>query len=146
VSRDLYRSLGEITQDNLIAGPRFPIQHKGVQLAVGQGLVKRGTVLAIMANGVAVTVDSSHTVTVGSGNDAADIPDRDKPDCILAEDIDTGTTDGGSPIDAIAYSAGYFIRGSLIFGGTDTWGTHELEMRKLNMHMSASIDENGGIH
>jgi hypothetical protein len=138
VSRDLYKDLGEITQDNLIAGPRFPIQHKGVQLAAGQETLKRGTVLAILADTTAVTVDSSHTVE--------DVPDRDKPDCVLAEDIDTGSVGGGNPIDAVAYSAGYFIRSSLIFGGADTWETHELEMRKLNMHMSASIDENGGIH
>ena len=146
MSKELYRNLGEITQDNLIAGPRFPIQHKGVQLAAGQGLLKRGTVLAILADSTAVTVDSSHTVTVGSGDAAKDVPDRDKPDCILGEDIDTGSAGGGSPIDAVAYSAGYFIRGSLIFGGSDTWEKHELEMRKLNMHMSASVDENGGVH
>jgi hypothetical protein len=49
-------------------------------------------------------------------------------------------------MDAIAYSAGYFVRGALIFGGSDTYSTHELEMRKLNMHLSSSIDKEGGIH
>jgi hypothetical protein len=142
MSKELYKDLGAITQDNLIAGPRFPIQHKGVQLASGQGLLKRGTVLAILANGTVVTVDSSHTVEVNE----KDVPDRNMPDCILTEDVDTGSAAGGNPIDAVAYSAGYFIRGSLIFGGSDTWETHEREMRKLNMHLSASIDENGGIH
>ncbi|MDR3353692.1 MAG: hypothetical protein LBO21_01485 [Synergistaceae bacterium] len=141
MSRELMNDLGTSTQDNLIAGPRFPIQHKGVHLAAGQGLMKRGTVLSILANGSAVTVDSSHTVTVGE----ASVPDRASPDCILAEDIDTGASEG-DPISAIAYSAGFFIRGSLIFGGTDTWQDHELEMRKLNMHLSASIDMEGGIH
>jgi hypothetical protein len=141
MSRELMEDIGAISQDNLIAGPRFPVQHKGVSLAAGQGLLKRGTVLAIMSDGSAVMVDSAHTVEV----EEADVPDRDKPDCILAENIDTGDADG-SPIDAVAYSAGYFIRGSLIFGGSDTWQTHELEMRKLNMHLSASIDREGGIH
>jgi hypothetical protein len=138
--------IGESLQDNLIAGPRFPVQHKGVQLAAGQGSLKRGTVLAILANGTAVTVDSTHTIEVEKGNSTVDVPDRDMPDCILAEDIDTGAASGGSPIDAVAYSAGYFIRGSLVFGGSDTWQTHETEMRKLNMHLSASIDKEGGIH
>jgi hypothetical protein len=146
MSRELYKDLGAITQDNLIAGPRFPIQHKGVLLAAGQELLKRGTVLAILDGGEAVTIDSSHTVTVGTGDSATEEPDRNKPDCILTEDIETGSAGGGNPVDAVAYSAGYFIRGSLIFGGSDTWETHELEMRKLNMHLSASIDENGGIH
>jgi hypothetical protein len=143
VSRELYKDLGETLQDNLIAGPRFPIQHKGVQLAAEQGLLMRGTVLAILADGTAVTVDSSHTINTGTTQNPVYVPDRNKPDCILAEDIDTGA---GGPIEAAAYSAGYFIRGSLIFGGADTWETHELEMRRLNMHMSASVDGNGGIH
>ena len=143
MSRELYRDLGETTQDNLIAGPRFPIQHKGISLASGQGILKRGTVLAIISAGAGVgtaaMIDSSHKVTVSQ----TQVADRDKPDCILAEDIDTGA---GDSVDAVAYSAGYFIRGSLIFGGTDTWETHELEMRKLNMHLSASINKEGGIH
>jgi hypothetical protein len=114
-----------------------------VKLAAGQGTLKRGTVLAILADDSAVIIDSSHTAEV-----SADVfePDRDKPDCILAEDIDTGASSGGSAVDAVAYSAGYFIRGALIFGESDTWQTHELEMRKLNIHLSASIDKEGGIH
>ena len=143
MSRELYGDLGETTRDNLIAGPRFPIWHKGVSLASGQGVLKRGTVLAIISAGAgvgtAVMIDSSHKVTVSQ----AQVADRDKPDCVLAEDIDTGA---GDSVEAAAYSAGHFIRGSLIFGGSDTWETHELEMRKLNMHMSASVDENGGVH
>ncbi|MDR1510895.1 MAG: hypothetical protein LBS53_14825 [Synergistaceae bacterium] len=146
MSRELMSDIGASLQDNLIAGPRFPVQHKGVQLAAGQGPLKRGTVLAILAGGEAVTVDSSHTINTGTTQNPVNVPDRDKPDCVLAEDIDTGAVSGGSPIDAVAYSAGYFIRGSLIFGGSDTWGTHETEMRKLNMHLSASIDKEGGIH
>ncbi|MDR1516130.1 MAG: hypothetical protein LBS45_10580 [Synergistaceae bacterium] len=144
MSRELYKDLGAITRDNLIAGPRFPIQHKGVRLAAEQGKLARGTVLAILADGTAVTVDSSSTINTGTTQNPVYVPDRDKPDCILAEDIDTGGA--GDPIEAVAYSAGYFIRGALIFGGTDTWETHELEMRKLNMHMSALVDENGGVH
>jgi hypothetical protein len=145
MSRELMGDIGVSLQDNLIAGPRFPIQHKGVLLAAGQGLLERGTVLAILANGTAVTVDSTHTIEVEKGNTTVDVPDRDKPDCVLAEDIDTGAS-SGDPISAVAYSAGYFIRNSLIFGGGDTFATHELEMRKLNMHLSASIDREGGIH
>jgi hypothetical protein len=141
MSRELMGDLGESRQDNLIAGPLFPIQHKGVQLAAGQGPLRRGTVLSILASGKAVIIDSSHTEEISE----EDVPDRNMPDCILAEDVDTGTG-SGTGIPAVAYSAGYFIRGSLIFGGTDTWATHELEMRKLNMHLSASIDKEGGIH
>jgi hypothetical protein len=142
MSRELLNDLGESLQDNLIAGPRFPVAHKGVTLAPGQGLVKRGTVLAILASGSAVVIDSSHVVEVNE----EDVPDRNMPDCVLADDIDTGNDPAGEAIPAVAYSAGYFIRGSLIFGGSDTWENHEREMRKLNMHLSSSVNKEGGIH
>jgi hypothetical protein len=135
MSRELLGELGHIEQDNLIAGPRFPVANKGVILLEGQGPVKRGTVLGIVtAHGQAVPVDS----TADDGSES--------PDCVLAEDINTGDSAGEGGIPAVAYSAGYFIRGSLIFGGSDTYNNHELEMRKLNMHLSASIDKDGGIH
>jgi hypothetical protein len=138
MSRELMRDLGTIEQDNLIAGPRFPVAFKGVTLESGQGVLKRGTVLGVVTStGLAVTVDSTNV-------DGVDAPDGSNvPDSILAEDVDTG---GGDPVSAVAYSAGYFVRGSLIFGGSDTWQTHELEMRKLNMHLSASVDSEGAIH
>ncbi len=132
--RELLTTLGTTEQDNLIAGPKFPIAHKGVLLSAGQGEVKRGTVLGtIKASGESVPVDS--TKSDGSQN----------PDCILAETIDTGTDTGAEAISAAAYSAGYFIRGSLAFGGSDTYETHELEMRKLNMHLSSSISKAGAF-
>ncbi|MDR3280948.1 MAG: head decoration protein [Synergistaceae bacterium] len=135
MSRELLGTLGQSEQDNLIAGPRFPVANKGVTLLEGQGLLKRGTVLGIVtAHGQAVPVDS----TAGDGSNS--------PDCVLAEDVYTGTEPGEPGVSAVAYSAGYFIRGSLIFGGADTYATHELEMRKLNIHLSSSIDKDGGIH
>ena len=134
MTRPLMGKLGDSLQDNLIAGPRFPIAHKGVTLAAGNGYVGRGTVLGIITvDGLAVAVNSS----LSNG--------AQSPDCILAEDIDTGAIPGGDGIPAVAYSAGYFIRNSLIFGGTDTFENHETEMRKLNMHLSSSVDMDGGV-
>ncbi|GHV50395.1 hypothetical protein FACS1894216_02520 [Synergistales bacterium] len=142
--RDLYNDIGETGVDGLIAGPRFPIAFKGITVASGQGVLKRGTALGIKtASGKAVLLNSANTTTippVGDGNPTI-VPDGNLPDCVLAEDIDATNGD----VTAIAYSAGYFVRGKLIFGGNDTWETHELEMRKLNMHMSASIDAEGGV-
>ncbi len=133
--RDLLHTLGTTEQDNLIAGVKFPIAHRGVLLSAGQGEVKRGTVLGtIKTSGESVPVDS--TKSDGSQN----------PDCILAETIDTGSDTSAEAISAAAYSAGYFIRGSLIFGGNDTYETHELEMRKLNMHLSSSVNTKGAVN
>jgi hypothetical protein len=142
LSRELIEVLGESGQDNLIAGPRFPVAFKGVSLKAGNGLVRRGTVLAILLDGTAAIVDSSRTAIVAE----APVPNGASPDCVLAEDVDTGQDAGAGGIPAVAYSAGYFVRGALTFGGDDTYATHELDMRKLNMHLSSSIDKEGGIH
>lgn len=129
--KQLYRTIGESLPDNLIAGSKWTIGTKGVTLAAGQGQLKRGTVLGIITDsGEAVAVDSAKS-------DGSQMPD-----CILADDTDTAS----GAVTAAAFSAGEFIRGSLIFGGTDIWQTHEQEMRRLNMHMSASVDEKGGVN
>ena len=120
--------IGAIVADNLIAGDRFPLSVKGVTLAAGQGKLARGTVLGIVtSDGKAKVVDSSKSD--GTQN----------PDCILAEEIDTT----GAAVSAVAYNAGFFIRNALVFGGADTYAKHELEMRRLGIHLSASLDEKG---
>lgn len=121
-------NLGESKPDNLVAGFRFPLTHKGVELAAGQGVVKRGTVLGIdKTTGEARPVDSSKT------------DGTNEPDCILAETMDTA----GGAVKAVAYITGYFFRSGLFFGGTDTYEKHEKEMRRLGMHLTSSIDAEG---
>ncbi|WP_455598837.1 head decoration protein [Cloacibacillus sp.] len=127
--RDLYTKLGSVDPTNLIAGSRYPIDHIGVTLAEDTGEIKNGTVLGkITATGVYVLVDS--TATDGS----------ESPVCVLAEDIDTAIL-----TDAVAYRCGYFYRDALIFGGSDTYENHELEMQRLGLYMTKGVNEKGAV-
>lgn len=126
--RELMNNLGESKPDNLVAGSRFPLTVKGVELAAGQGVLKRGTVLAVnAATGDAHAVDSALT------------DGMNEPDCILAETMDTS----GGAVKAVAYATGYFFRSGCFFGGTDTYEKHEKEMRRLGLHLTSSVDEKG---
>lgn len=125
--QNLYEKIGEILPDNLIAGQEFPILIKGVTLAKNQGVLKRGTVLGIVtATGLAKLVDS--TKTDGTQN----------ADCILADDIDTGSGAATTDFKATAYYTGLFNKNALIFGGDDA-ANHEARLRDLGIFLKDSI-------
>lgn len=127
--RELLKDIGQLDPDNLIAGTRYPIDYKGITLEAASGIVEKGTVLGVItASGIAVPVDS--TATDGSQN----------PICVLAETIDTAVL-----TKAIAYRCGYFFRDALIFGGDDTYETHEIEMQRLGLFMTAAVNTKGEV-
>ncbi len=115
--------IGEIGYDNLFAGTTVPVNQKSVQIKSGQGVLLRGTVLAIeTATGLAVKVDSTKT----GGIETAD--------CILTDDVDTTTS-----VASTAYSSGLFNRNALIFGGADTTANHEKTLRTLGIYLSENL-------
>ncbi|MCE4048031.1 head decoration protein [Bacillus sp. Au-Bac7] len=116
--------VGEIGYDNLFAGTSVPVNVKGVRLKSGQGLLVRGTVLAIeAATGLAVKVDSTKTGGVESA------------DCILTDNVDTTSSD----VVSTAYSSGLFNRKALVFGGTDTADKHEKTLRTLGIYLKDNL-------
>ena len=116
---------GEVSYDNLFYDTTVPVNTKSVKLSAGQGLLLRGTVLGVIkTSGLAVPVDS--TKTDGS----------EKPDCILADDIETGTA---QPTVYTAYSSGLFNRKALIVGGSDTIDRHEKELRTMGIYLKDII-------
>ena len=129
MSKQLYeRAFGSVAYDGLIAGATHPIDHKSVVLKAGQGVLKRGSVLAVADDDLAVLVDSSKTD--GSQN----------ADSILIADIDTGGEDATENIVAVAYkSGGPFKRQALIFGGVDTADKHEGRLRELGIYLTDTI-------
>lgn len=59
---ELYKTLDNFTPDNLIAGNDVPLLVKAVTLEVGQGVVKRGTVLGKITKAIGnPTADSGNT-------------------------------------------------------------------------------------
>lgn len=91
----LDENLGAVGFDNLINGLYPPAEVFSVQLAANQGVLERGTLLAIKEGGMV----KISTETIGKAN------------AVLAQTVDTGTT---TAVDAIAYRTGHFNTGSLI--------------------------------
>lgn len=119
---DLFSKTGESIEDNLIAGSSVPLLVKGVNLAAGQGVLLRGTVLGKHSS------DGKH-YKVNSATQAA------SADCILIADTDTGSGD----VFTETYRSGHFNRRALIFGGADTADKHEIRLRELGIYLSDSI-------
>ena len=93
MSTRLDENLGAVGFDNLFSGAFPPAEVFSVTLAAGQGVLKRGTLLAKTDGGM-VKISSS---TTGKAN------------AVLADDVDTSATTTG-----IAYQTGHFNTNSLI--------------------------------
>lgn len=61
MTEQMYKTLGEHTPDNLIAGHEVPVLVKGVTLVGGQGVVKRGTVLGLITKAIGNPVAGVNT-------------------------------------------------------------------------------------
>lgn len=88
-------TLGTVDYDNLINGVYPPAEVFSVQLAAGQGILKRGTLLARGDDGMLMI----STETTGKAN------------AVLAEITDTGE---GEMVEAIAYRTGHFNANCLV--------------------------------
>lgn len=109
----LDENLGGVGFDNLIADSYPPADVFSVQLAAGQGILERGTLLALKSDG---TMEMIATATTGKAN------------AVLAEPVDTGapavktqaegeqTTTPTEPetVPGIAYRTGHFNTNRLI--------------------------------
>ncbi len=108
----LDENLGGVGFDNLIADSYPPADVFSVQLAAGQGILERGTLLALKTDGTMEMID---TATTGKAN------------AVLAEPVDTGApaaktqaedevaaaTDPET-VPGIAYRTGHFNTNRLI--------------------------------
>ncbi len=117
----LNEKVGELTYDGLLAD-HMPIADVfSVTVAAGEGLLKRGTVLALDDAGV--ETNSQETNDEAIDDDATDATKSEggskfivlgsetmTANCILAEDIDAAKED----IVALAYRTGHFNESALI--------------------------------
>ena len=91
----LDENLGAVGYDNLINGVYPPAEVFTVQVAAGQGVLERGTLLATAEGGM---------VMISAGTTG-------KANAVLAEAVDTGA---GDAVYAIAYRTGHFNTNKLI--------------------------------
>ena len=94
----LDENLGGVGFDNLIADSYPPADVFTVQLAAGQGILERGTLLARKDDG---TMEMIGTETTGKAN------------AVLSDPVDTGDTEGET-VPGIAYRTGHFNTNRLI--------------------------------
>lgn len=123
-----YEILGENTYDKLIAGNQIAIMPKGVTLAAGQGVLKRGTLLGIVtASGYAIPCTAAAT----DGSQTARY--------ILTEDTDTGAAGATTPVPAVAYQSGVFNRSAVILANGQDIKSFEDTLRTYNIILTDSI-------
>lgn len=117
MNKHLSHKVGEIGQDNLTAKLFPPAETFGVKIPSGAGVLKRGTVLAL--------VDGAYAI-LGAGNTG-------KANCVLVEDVDA--TDGEAV--GVAYRTGHFNRKALIVAeGYTLTVADEEELRKGGILLS----------
>ncbi|PKL00059.1 MAG: head decoration protein [Tenericutes bacterium HGW-Tenericutes-1] len=114
MTESLYGEVGSIEYDNLVAGNNVPLLVKGVVVAAGQGVLKKGSVLGI------VTATSKGLFCA-----AASVDGSQEAKFVLADDVDAT-----EEVVALCYQSGELNRGALIFDSTDTAEMHEDELRK----------------
>ena len=122
MNQDLCRKVGEVGQDNLVAKLFPPAETFGIKVAGGEGVLKRGTVMALSGTDY-VVLDAEAT---------------GKANCVLSDPVDAS---GESPVTAVAYRTGHLNRKALIWAKdyTSTIKDEE-ELRKGGILLSDMLD------
>lgn len=99
---NLVNKVDERGQDNLIAGLFPRAMTMGIKVAAGEGLLKRGTILARKEDGTYVICGKSETDGEG---ESAKTTVYANPSAVLTEDVDAS---GTAAVTAVAYRSGNF--------------------------------------
>ena len=119
--------LGERTYDNLLAEGPYVTQPEII--LSGQNVVRGSVMGRVTASGKLKIVDSGNS----DGSES--------PWSVMAEDVDASAAD----VEGITYHTGSFNKEALAFGSIDTFSTHMVAMRQLNMHGVGSASVLGTI-
>lgn len=142
MSESLVKKVGSVGQDNLIAKPFPPTEPFGVKIAAGQGLLQRGTVLALKDDGSCIMLGSDKAAQPEGQAEGAETPaapaETAKANCVLADDVDAS---GTQAVTAVAYRTGHLNSKALIVakGYTLTQADKE-ELRKGGILLSEMMD------
>lgn len=126
MGENLYRKTGEFTPDRLVADNAIPLTAKGIMVAAGQGLLKRGTLLGPDSSGMYRVTGSKETLGEEAGTSEKEIG----CDCILADDADTA-----SDAVASAYVTGCFDAAALVLAEGADIRSYETDLRKLGIFL-----------
>lgn len=133
MSKRLDENLGNVGYDGLIVAnePVADVFTVTIRKEAAAATYKRGTVLALPAG----TAGDGNLVILGS---AATTNETMTANCILAEDVEVGTT---ADVTALAYRTGHFARNKLaVASGYTLKATDEEELRKAGILLSEAIE------
>lgn len=135
MTRDLHEKIGDVTPENLIAQLDPPaLKRAGLIRKLGTaGTLKRGTLLAKSGG----SAGDGKLVIFGT---TAATNETLTADCILAEDIDVGTTNDEN---ALVFYQGNFNEDALIIAsGASIGDSDKDDLRLRNIILGASQTEN----
>lgn len=126
MSKRLDENIGAVGFDNLINGLYPPAEVFSVQLAGGQGVLERGTLLA----------------TGGSGMVMISAETTGKANAVLADPVDTGEAAAeAETVTAIAYRTGHFNSNRLIVAdGYEITATDKEALRVAGILISDAVE------
>ena len=133
MSKRLDENLGSVGYDGLIVAnePVADVFTVTIRKEAAAATYKRGTVLALSAG----TADGGKLVILGT---TADTNETLTANCILAEDVEVGTT---ADVTVLAYRTGHFARNKLaVASGYTLKATDEEELRKAGILLSDAIE------
>lgn len=119
---NLFGKEGEFEPDKLISGNKQGVLTRGITLAVGQGVLKRGTLLSRNENDLGVIFTQSSKEDTSENEDGKETVAQLSvcPSGILTDDADTGNSQDGDPVIAEEYITGVFNPDAVIVSeGTD---------------------------
>lgn len=132
MGEQLYKGAGEFVPDALIADLAIPVMAKGIKVAKGEGLLRRGTLLGIGADGMYRRTGTAK----GEGEDSVKETAAIGADCILADDVDAVFSD----VVTTAYVSGTFNRAAVILPEGEDVAGHETELRRLGIFLKEVQD------
>ncbi|KZL88707.1 hypothetical protein [Clostridium magnum] len=118
-----FSQIGTFTPDNLIAGNQVPLLTKAIELEIGTGTLKRGSLISIagkLANSTTTGVEPDTTTTY------------DIVEGILTDDV---TLSSSSKTNATVYISGEFNSTYMTTGVDTTVSDFERELRMLGIYV-----------
>ena len=133
MSENLFQTTGTFTPDKLIADNAIPITAKGIEVAKGEGFLKRGTLMGKAPDGTYKRTGTKETIKAGEGEAATTSEATIGADCILADDVAAAT---GTAVSS-GYVSGNFNRAAVILPEGAEISGYETELRRLGIFLKA---------
>lgn len=118
-----FNQVGTFIPDNLIAGNQVPLLTKAIELAIGTGTLKRGSVISVAGK-------LANSTTTGTEPDITTV--YDTVDGILTDDVELNDS---SKTNATIYISGEFNSTYMITGADTTASDFERELRTLGIYV-----------